>query len=86
MFERLATAMGRPELAAADAYGVVCDADGTVDVAGTGARREAIRAERGELPVFDKGPSIPELLERCEEETGLPAPRPPVNVRKAVGA
>lgn len=41
---------------------------------------------RGEIEVFDKGPSIEVILERCEAETGLPAPRPPVNVRKAVRA
>ena len=31
-----------------------------------------------ELPVFDMGPPIEELLARCEEETGLPAPKRPV--------
>jgi N-methylhydantoinase B len=30
------------------------------------------------------GPSIEELLERCEAETGLPAPRRPVWGREAV--
>jgi N-methylhydantoinase B len=41
--------------------------------------RDQLRADRpGELPVFDMGPSIEELLARCEEETGLPAPRRPV--------
>ncbi|WP_202421577.1 hypothetical protein [Gordonia sp. SID5947] len=69
---------------AADGYGVVCDADGVVDAAATRARREDLRGHRGELPVFDKGPSLAEIIDRCEEETGLPAPRPPVNVRKAV--
>jgi N-methylhydantoinase B len=43
-------------------------------------------AARVEIEVFDKGPSIEKILERCEAETGLPAPRPPVNVRKAVRA
>jgi N-methylhydantoinase B len=28
--------------------------------------------------VFDMGPPIEELLERCEAETGLPAPKRPV--------
>jgi N-methylhydantoinase B len=27
--------------------------------------------------VFNKGPTIEELLARCEQETGLPAPKPP---------
>ncbi len=71
---------------AADGYGVVCTAKGEVDGTATEARRNAIRSERGELQTFDMGPSIPEILERCEAETGLPAPRPPVNVRKAVRA
>jgi N-methylhydantoinase B len=34
-------------------------------------------ARSAELPVFDMGPPLPELLERCEAETGLPAPRRP---------
>ena len=37
-----------------------------------------LRAARpAELPVFDMGPPIDELLERCEAETGLPAPKRP---------
>ena len=41
--------------------------------------RDQMRADRpAELPVFDMGPPIEELLERCEEETGLPAPKRPV--------
>ena len=28
--------------------------------------------------MFDMGPPIEELLARCEAETGLPAPDPPV--------
>ena len=30
-----------------------------------------------QLPVFDMGPPLEELLERCAEETGLPAPKRP---------
>ena len=38
-----------------------------------------MRADRpGELPVFDMGPPVEELLARCEGETGLPAPKRPV--------
>jgi N-methylhydantoinase B len=38
-----------------------------------------MRADRpAELPVFDMGPPVEELLARCEEETGLPAPKRPV--------
>ena len=37
-----------------------------------------LRAARpAELPVFDMGPPLEELLERCEAETGLPAPKRP---------
>jgi N-methylhydantoinase B len=59
-------------------YGVVLDAAGGVDAAGTGALREQLKAARpAELPVFDMGPPLTELLARCEEETGLPAPKRP---------
>ena len=54
-------------------YGVVVG-----DAAATEALRAEMRADRpAELPVFDMGPPIDELLERCEEETGLPAPKRP---------
>jgi N-methylhydantoinase B len=63
-------------------YGVVVGSDGdrpTVDDEATRALREQMRADRpAELPVFDMGPPIEELLARCEEETGLPAPKRPV--------
>jgi N-methylhydantoinase B len=60
-------------------YGVVVDDGGVLDPAGTDALRTEIRSARvGELPVFDMGPGLAELLARCEEETGLPAPKAPV--------
>jgi N-methylhydantoinase B len=61
-------------------YGVVLAGDGGgVDADRTSALREQMRAARpAELPVFDMGPPLPELLARCQEETGLPAPKPPV--------
>ena len=61
-------------------YGVVVGEDGALDDAGTEDLRAEMRAARpeGDLPVFDMGPSVEELLERCEEETGLPAPKRPV--------
>jgi N-methylhydantoinase B len=60
-------------------YGVVVTADGAADPAATGLLRDELRADRpAELPVFDMGPPLPELLARCQEETGLPAPKPPV--------
>jgi N-methylhydantoinase B len=45
----------------------------------TDTLRGEIRSTRvGELPVFDMGPGLEQLLERCEAETGLPAPKAPV--------
>jgi N-methylhydantoinase B len=63
----------------AERYGVCVADDGTVDAEATETLRDQLRADRpAELPVFDMGPPIEELLERCEEETGLPAPKRPV--------
>src|SRR5437868_12996155 len=69
---------------ARDGYGVICTAEGSVDVVETAELRARMAADRGSIPVFDMGPPLEEILARCEEETGLPAPRPPVNVRRAV--
>lgn len=49
-----------------------------VDEQATGELRERLRAERGQTKLFDFGPPIEHLRERCLEETGLPAPKPPV--------
>jgi N-methylhydantoinase B len=38
--------------------------------------RAELRAERGEVKDFDVGPALDEILARCREETGLPAPTP----------
>ncbi len=63
----------------AERYGVCVDDDGSVNAEATENLRDQMRADRpAELPVFDMGPPIEELLERCEEETGLPAPKRPV--------
>lgn len=61
-------------------YGVVCSEDGTVDEEATRALREEMARTRPAPKVFDMGPPIEEILARCEEETGLPAPRPPARV------
>ena len=59
-------------------YGVVCDADGAVDATATSDLREQLAADRpAELAVFDMGPPLEVILERCLEETGLPAPQAP---------
>lgn len=59
-------------------YGVVCGTDGVVDVAATEQLRTSLAADRPEeLPVFDMGPPLEVILERCQEETGLPAPKTP---------
>ncbi|WP_029136553.1 hydantoinase B/oxoprolinase family protein [Nakamurella lactea] len=59
-------------------YGVVCSEAGEVDAAATAELRAAIGAERpAELPVFNMGPPLQEILDRCEQETGLPAPKAP---------
>ncbi len=58
------------EQAASD-YGVVVgDPEATV------RRREALRAERGEVEDFDLGPSLEDILARAEDETGLAPPAP----------
>jgi N-methylhydantoinase B len=60
-------------------YGVVVDDSNRVDESATAGLRDQMRADRpDELPVFDMGPPIEDLLARCEEETGLPAPTRPV--------
>lgn len=68
-------------------YGVVLDDGGAVDADATSELRDRLRAERGQTEVFVRGGEIEELRERCEEETGLPAPQQPVfRVRAAAGA
>ena len=57
-----------PEKARTD-YGVVVG-----DEKASQQLRDKIRAERGEGELFDFGPSLDEILARCQEETGLPAP------------
>jgi len=59
-------------------YGVCVADDGSVEAEATETLRDQMRADRpAELPVFDMGPPLPELLARCQEETGLPAPQRP---------
>jgi hypothetical protein len=66
-----------PEKARRD-YGVVIDRQTMeMDEAATHALREQIVKERGLVQTFDFGPPLPELLARCQEETGLEPPVPP---------
>ncbi|MEO0974619.1 MAG: hydantoinase B/oxoprolinase family protein, partial [Pseudomonadota bacterium] len=58
-------------------YGVVINADHTVDEGATEALRTTLRADRPEKKLFDRGGELSELLERCEAETGLKAPSKP---------
>ena len=60
-------------------YGVVLGDDGAVDDAATTSLRDDLRRGRpDELPVFDMGPPLEQILANAEAETGLPAPRPHV--------
>ncbi len=57
-------------------YGVVVNADLTADVAATGNLRAKLTAERGPVPLFNRGfESIDELKGRCLAETGHEPPR-----------
>jgi N-methylhydantoinase B len=79
--ELVATEVRRGLVTSAGArrYGVVLNDDDQVDPEATDVLRDELRAGRpAELPVFDMGPPLADLLARCEEETGLPAPKPPV--------
>ena len=58
-------------------YGVVIKDDHSVDADSTDALRAEMKAGRGELGLFDYGPSIETLRAKCEEETGLTAPIQP---------
>jgi len=59
-------------------YGVRVTASGELLASDTEALRTKLRAARGELPLFDRGPDIATLRERCLAETGLPAPLAPL--------
>ena len=76
---------GLVTVAGARAYGVVV-ADGAVDAGATDALRTTLRAERGDLPLFNYGPPIEELRARCRAETGLDAPLPPLRRPAPVAA
>ncbi len=61
----------------ARAYGVVVSSSGALDAAATEKLRADLRTGRDKLPLFDYGPAIERLRERCVTETGLAAPVQP---------
>lgn len=62
--------------AGAGRFGVIVGDDGvSIDVAATEKRRAGV--DFGDVELFDFGGTIDEIIDRCEAETGLPAPAPP---------
>ena len=80
--ELVAREVRRGLVTATDArrYGVVVGPrTAYTDQAATEALRAQLSAERpAELPIFNMGPPLAEILERCLAETGLAAPKRPV--------
>lgn len=63
----------------ATGYGVVCDESGNVNQAATEKLRADLSSERpDQLPVFNSGPPMEEILANALAETGLEAPKKPV--------
>jgi 5-oxoprolinase (ATP-hydrolysing) len=64
--------------AAKQRYGVIV-VDGKADIGATESLRTSMRSERGghKAEMFNRGGTLKELLESCEAETGLPAPKLP---------
>ena len=61
--------------------GVSLEADGDfiIDASATEALREKMLLDRGDdIPLFNNGGALSELIARCEEDTGLAPPSPPV--------
>jgi len=58
-------------------YGVVMNADMSVDEKKTKTLRARMAKQRGKVKMFDRGGDIAELKKRCKKETGLDAPRQP---------
>ena len=65
-------------VAGARCYGVVATADGEIDEAATADLRARMAAEGGREMLFDFGGELSDIIARCEEETGLRAPSPPI--------
>lgn len=73
----LEIAQGLVTVDGAREYGVVITADGAVDKAATDQLRQQMKADRGDVSLFDYGPEISELRANCINETGLSAPIQP---------
>lgn len=60
-------------------YGVVLTPSGHVDAAATESLRSQMSAQQAfkANDLFNRGGTVKELLERCEEETGLKPPKLP---------
>jgi N-methylhydantoinase B len=69
---------GLVSVAGAQRYGVVINADGSVDEPATKALRARMARERGPVKLFDRGfDSIDALKARCKAETSLEPPAQP---------
>ncbi len=62
----------------ARAYGVIATRAGRLNARSTARLRESMRERRGDIALFNYGPSIETLREYCKQDTGLPAPVQPV--------
>lgn len=61
----------------AKGYGVIINADLSIDAEGTQSLRATMAAQRGDVSLFDFGGTIEEIKARSMEETNLPAPQTP---------
>ena len=59
-------------------YGVVLNADHSVDAVATEELRAELTEKRGDVELFDFGGTIEEIKARCKEETGFDPPKTPV--------
>ena len=59
-------------------YGVVLNADGSVDTAATTELRAELTEKRGDVELFDFGGTIDEIKARCKADTGFDPPKAPV--------
>ena len=59
--------------------GVICSESGIVNWDATEELRNEIKETQAEqMPIFNKGPELDEILAKCKKETHLKAPKPPV--------